>query len=356
MLFRSRRFRVRRGGYAFAVTSVLVLMAAWNTGINLLFFIFGGLVSFLLVSLFASLIALRKIELQREVPYAVHRGAVFSLTISIRSKRKRSPAYSIRVEETSQRDRSIAFITKLAAGESAVVRVKNAIEKRGVHKLSPLEMVCSFPFGLIERRKRIDDGAVVVVYPRISSVRTAALENAPGTGDTPQLARVDGTEYFSMREYAPGDDVRRIAWRASARLDSLIVKDLEQETTKNLTFLLDTREASGVSDFEDRFEDAVELVASLAATMLNRQYSVSIITPTTFLPDGEGKAQLLKVLDILARVQPLPDTATDVFSVANLYDAKRGACLFISANPQIWGRTVAGGMGRVLDPREMLRA
>ncbi len=183
------------------------------------------------------------------------------------------------------------------------------------------------------------------------------VEQAGGVGEMPRVFQGTGDEFFSLREYVPGDDPRQIAWRVSARTQTLLVKELEQQFTRHVVFVLDTRHAPHLENFDDRFEDAIELVASLAVTLLNRQYLVAIVTSTDSLQEGEGKAHHIKVLDFLARVNPasaeLPEPYTRALSLAR---ARHTCFLMISPDPGEWGKTYAGGAGRVLDPREVIHA
>ena len=55
-----------------------------------------------------------------------------------------------------------------------------------------------------------------------------------GGGETPRLARGESDEYFCMRDYFPGDDLRRIAWKTSARLRKLVVREMEPSTSRNV--------------------------------------------------------------------------------------------------------------------------
>ncbi|MBN2308610.1 MAG: DUF58 domain-containing protein [Candidatus Hydrogenedentes bacterium] len=352
---RTRRRRLTRPGQVLLLTAALVLLAAWNTGENLYYLIFAGVASFALASWLLSRWNLGRLRLVRIAPDAVHRRTWFAVSARIENPRRMLPAISVRIESTARPGRSAGYALVIPARKAAHLTMTEWFEKRGVSRLPDLEFVSSFPFGLVEARVRVSDASEVVVYPRVKAARTAIVDRAPGTRDAPRSSQRDGDEYFSLREYEPGDDLRYVAWRASARLGNLMVKEFEQETSRSVLLVLDSRR-DDLEGFEERFEEAIELVASLAVTLLNRHYSVSLLTASGGLNADEGKAQALKVLDFLARLDAAPPTADDPFSRAmGFEEARRVVYLFCSPDPARWGARLAGG-ARILDPREVIHA
>lgn len=348
--------RMRLSGVVFLLTSSLVLLAAWNTGTSLLYLVFGGLASFLILSALSVGWGLRRLHVSREAPEAVHRGQRFGVTVRIENHKRLLPALSLRIERGVNRGQSVGYLTKIPPRRAAVVRMTEVFDQRGVHPLPPIALVSVFPFGLMGKRMRVSDEAEIVVYPRVRSVRAALIEQLPGARAAPRIATGDGDEFFSLREYVRGDDPRRIAWRASARLATLLVKELTQEAPRFVVFVLDTYKPDDAVGFDEHFEEAIELVASLAVTLLNQQYTVALAAPTACLPEGRGKAQVVKVLNLLARLQPTEDPyspSVEAFAMARATEAR---LVFISADPRLWGQRSPFGASQVIDPREVIRA
>lgn len=348
---------MRRSGYTFLIIASLVFLAAINSGSNLLYLVFAGLTSFLLLSVVASWMTLRRIVMTRDVPEAVNRGEPFRVVVRLENRKRLFPVVALRVENASRPGESLGFILKIPGGKAAVLRISDKYDKRGVHVLPPLVLISTFPFGLVESRLEIGDNTQVVVYPRVLAVRMSTLESMPEATRAPLAGRGKGDEFFSLRDYTPGDDVRHIAWRASARMGTWLVKEVQQEASRLVVFLFDTGKRTDLEDFDERFEDAVELVASLAVTLLQRQYRVAIITKTGELPEGEGAAQLLKVLDFLARVMPdqIPAKSWSLQPPA-LAAGRSAAYVSVSADPREWGVRSGPGGRKVLDPRQVIRA
>ena len=344
-------------GWVFVICVNVGLLAAWNTGNNLLYVIVGGLGSFVLMSLVLASWNMRNLTVVRTSPDAVHRGEKFGVTLRIENRKLIMPAVSLRAVSTARPGESAAYIPKVPPRRAALVRATESFDKRGVYPLPPMDVATTFPFGLFTRRKRLRDNIEVVVYPRVMAVRTAVLNKLAGARQVPKFVRGDGSDFFSLRDYIPGDDIRHVSWRASARLGRLLVKELVHETSRSVVFVLDTHWRPDVDHFPERFEEAIELVASLAVTMLNQQYTVAVVTPGRALPPGEGAAYVHKVLDMLARLTPARkshDGGFDWFSDPE--GTGLASHVFVSPNPWEWGSRTAFAGARVLDPKEIIRA
>jgi len=353
---KTTRRRLTRTGQVFVVCAMLALLASWNSGINLYYLIFGAIASFLFFSFFLCKRILSNLEVKREAPQAVNRFEPFGVLVRIRNLRRILPVASIRVENANARGTSTGFVLSIPASRTAQVRAIQQFPRRGVQRLPDIDLVTSFPFGLIEARRTFPVETIVIVYPRVLAARTALIDQLRGAGELPKVAQGSGDEFFSLREYVPGDDLRHISWRASARTGTLLVKELEQQTARFVIIVFDTRFQADVDAFLDRFEESVELIASIATTLLNRQFRVAIVTPTLVLHEGEGASQMLKILELLARIEPAEPEAADPFwRAAQEEDTHRTSILMVSPDPSQWGQRHGGdGFSRVLDPREVI--
>ena len=354
---RKIRRRLTPTGFVFVVCGILSLMASLNSGINLYYLIFAAIASFIFFSFTLTRRALLHLDVAREAPKAVNRNEQFGVFVRITNRRRLLPVAAIRIQRAGAPEKPAAFMLTIPAGRTAQARYTESFARRGVHNLGALELVTSFPFGIVQARREVSVNTEVLVYPRIHAVRTSLLDQLRGIGELPKVAQGHGDEFFSLREYVPGDDVRFISWRASARTGKLYVKELELQTSRFVVIVFDTRFIPDVADYPGRFEEAVELAASIAATLINRQYRVAIVTPTLTLREGEGASQILKMLELLARIGPADAKAPDPFESA-LHDTDSHAVsiLLVSPDPSKWGELTSPGRPRVLDPREVVHA
>jgi uncharacterized protein (DUF58 family) len=153
----------------------------------------------------------------------------------------------------------------------------------------------------------------LLVHPRIEEVSdrplTRQFEDPP---IRPPVSKPfpTGLEFYGMRDYKPGDDLRRIVWRASARMGKLMVREAEQGITDRITIILDTDRGhhSHEGEYSESFETAVSAAASLAVRHLRDGYEIRLeanrgpVTRTV-----RGHTGQLPVLDALSRVEMTRD-------------------------------------------------
>ncbi len=117
-----------------------------------------------------------------------------------------------------------------------------------------------------------------------------------------------GIDFFGCRNYTPGDDVRRINWRAYARTGRLVVNEYEQERIADVNVILDARaRAHHRSSDGDTFEPAVHAAASLAVHFLEQGNRVGLLIYGDVLDwtyPGFGRTQRERILDSLAAARP----------------------------------------------------
>jgi uncharacterized protein (DUF58 family) len=149
------------------------------------------------------------------------------------------------------------------------------------------------------------------VLSRIHSLGLRAQRVVEGTISGLHRSPLHGVsvEFASYREYAPGDDLRRLDWRAYARSNRHFVKQYEEESNLRATILLD---ASASMKYGDRamtkFDYAATVAASLASLCVQQRDAVALAvfdaSERIFLRAAATQAQLAKILDVLERAKP----------------------------------------------------
>ncbi|HZU74553.1 MAG TPA: DUF58 domain-containing protein [Acidimicrobiales bacterium] len=201
-------------------------------------------------------------------------------------------------------------ITQLSPGSEVTHHYGLRCTRRGVYQVGPLVAVAGDPLGMAERETVVAEPFELLVHPRVELVSdrplTRQFEDPP---IRPPVSKPwpSGLEFYGMREYVPGDDLRRIVWRASARVGRVMVREAEQGITDRITLILDTdrthhsRDGQGLSE---SFETGIRAVASLGVRHLREGYEVRTEAnggPLT-RPLRGGTAQL-SLLDALARIE-----------------------------------------------------
>jgi uncharacterized protein (DUF58 family) len=119
-----------------------------------------------------------------------------------------------------------------------------------------------------------------------------------------------GSEFYAIRKYVFGDQFRLIDWKASARLQQLIVREFESERTINIMVLIDSSNsmAGGAID-NTKFEYSIRACMLLTKIALTRRDNVGVYTFSDkknfrFLEPGSGDDYFYRVLDFVAKVKP----------------------------------------------------
>jgi uncharacterized protein (DUF58 family) len=199
-------------------------------------------------------------------------------------------------------------IPRLPRGNAVIHRYSLRCQQRGVYTVGPLVAVTNDPLGLTQRETVLAPEFELLVHPRIEHVAdrplTRRYEDPP---IRPPVSRPwpSGLEFYGMREYRPGDELRRIVWKASAKAGKLMVREAEEGITDAITIILDTDRGSHSwdGDHSESFETAVRAAASLAVMHLRDGYEVKIEANAGSLTRVlRGAGTQLEVLDAFARV------------------------------------------------------
>jgi len=123
-------------------------------------------------------------------------------------------------------------------------------------------------------------------------------------------------EFAEYRDYAPGDDLRRLDWRVFARSDRHYIKQYEEESNVRVTFLVDASASMNYrgSGSLTKFDYGATLAIALAMLLVRQQDPVGLVlfdeAATTVLPPSATQAQILVMSGLLERC--LPTRKTDV--------------------------------------------
>ncbi|MFE0452674.1 DUF58 domain-containing protein [Streptomyces sp. NPDC058914] len=182
-------------------------------------------------------------------------------------------------------------LDRVEAGGRREVSYRVRSDLRGRYPLGPLQLRLNDPFGMCELTRSFSTYDTLTVIPRVEPLPPVRLTGeAKGYGDGRQRSlALAGEDDVIPRGYRYGDDLRRVHWRSTARYGELMVRREEQPQRSRCTVLLDTRglayEGAGP---DSAFEWAVSATASVLVHMLERGFSVRLLTDTGTSVPGEG--------------------------------------------------------------------
>jgi uncharacterized protein (DUF58 family) len=170
--------------------------------------------------------------------------------------------------------------------------------RRGVITVGPVKSVRADPLGLLRREVTWTDEQELFVHPRVknlASSTTGYLRDLEGRA-TRDITDSD-ISFHALREYAPGDDLRHIHWKTTARTGTLMVRQFEETRRSHLAVLLSTRAEDYADD--DEFELAVSVCGSLGLQAIKEDRGVTVLVHSGSLR-GDHHTRLL---DDLSRVE-----------------------------------------------------
>ncbi len=173
----------------------------------------------------------------------------------------------------------------------------------GVYELGRTRVRARDPFRLVTWEAQSDQTRLVKAYPSPITLRRliAPVETQAFAGS--QVARVkgDGVEYADIRDFAPGDRVRAINWRASARRQSLVVNERHPERNADVVLFVDSF-VDVRSGGRSVLEDAVRAAGALATHYLARRDRVGLVGfggVLRWLQPGMGTTQRYRLVETM---------------------------------------------------------
>ena len=180
---------------------------------------------------------------------------------------------------------------------------------RGNYQIGPLILRARDPYGfyMVERKLGPETLSVIPRPERITGAQLRPRHVLAWPGTIPSRSMGIGTEFYSMREYVPGDDPKRINWKASARQNELIVNETEAERITDVMVVLDTDVTIFEEAEDELFERGIRAAASMASLLLRQGNRVGLILQggeRGSLPVGFGKRHERRILYLLAEAKP----------------------------------------------------
>ena len=182
---------------------------------------------------------------RRVLPARVHAGASSRVELSLVNRsRQRSPLLAVRDPFDDGARWARFLVAPLLPGELARAAYRLPTEQRGVFNLGPLAVSLSDPFGLVTATFEAAPLTRLTVYPRIDAISPPPSSHGddPLAGaDHPRALTGGGEDFYALRPYVRGDDLRKVHWASTAKAGELMLRQDEMPWQARSTILLDTR-------------------------------------------------------------------------------------------------------------------
>jgi uncharacterized protein (DUF58 family) len=347
-------YEVTRAGMIYILITVVIGIAAINTGNNLLYVIVSALLAAIIVSGIASAVVLRSLELDVLLPEHVFAARPTMARLLLGNRSSWMPSFSVRVVPAKRkparswrweaytfgwpRDRApekqwfrmpdrrlrrvslqlekpileqSIYFPFLAPGQETRADLELCFPERGRYEEKNFGVATRFPFAFLTKTRRINLARELVVYPVVEPT-DHFLEVLPMvTGEFETFVRGRGYDLYRIREYMPEDSARHVDWKATARTGSLKVREFSREDERRLRIVFDNPAPGVVAPAV--YERIVRLAASLAWHFHHEDMEVSFVAPGL-----EPTADVFDFLHYLALVEPRD--ATPVFGRLRVSD------------------------------------
>ncbi len=340
-------YEVTRAGIIYAIATLLIGIAALNTGNNLLYIVVAAMLAAMLVSGVVSALVLRDLELDIRLPEHVFAGKPVLGRILLHNPRRWLPSFSIQVVPSKKKkavkkwlwepatfgfppkrspeqqwvrlpDRRVrrivndgsrpgifegfAYFPYLAPKAELSADLELRFQRRGRYAEDSFGLATRFPFAFLTKTRRVPLARTVLVYPAVEST-DEFLDILPMiTGEFETFVRGRGYDLYRIREYMPEDSARHVDWKATAKSGSLKVREFSREDERKLRLVFDNPAPDALTP--DAYEKAVALAASLGWHFSNEHAEVS------FVAQGyAGSPDVYQFLAYLALVEAKPEAS-----------------------------------------------
>jgi uncharacterized protein (DUF58 family) len=290
--------RLTKVGTTYIISTVVLAVAAINTGNNAIYIAVALMLGCLLLSGIASKGGLRHLEAEIAGIDEAWAGRPADGTLRIRNDSK---IWNVRdVVLTSDSLAAPVFLPVLPRRSEVTVRASFLFRRRGLAHVNAIDSYTRYPFGFVLKKRRLRLASEVIVYPQILSDDTVREMFRPVYGESTNTTRPgSGVEVHAFREYVRGDSLRQVHWKKSASLGRWIMKQHEADAARSLHVVVDTYRPPGVT--EDEFEAMIAAATTFIYHAVRRGLDVTLSLPrvTVRAPEAQAAAPIFRALSLV---------------------------------------------------------
>src|SRR3954451_14105964 len=289
--------RPRRRAAALILGAVVLFVIGTNAEAGWLFVLAALLLGTVVAGLVVPLLALRGLDVELVAPAETRQGLDTPVQLTI-TNRGHAVRWGI-VAHDRHVGGATTYVGAVRPGERVEVGTVRCAPRRGEARTTWVELRSAAPFGVAERRRHFPADATTLVLPRIVPlgalpfVDLASSREAATDADT---RRGQGQEYLGVREFRPGDTIRQVNWRLTARHGELVVRDLEGHRVPRLAIWIDTHGDA------DALDEACSAAASILGSASTTGVGVRFAAATPTGPSVASRASSLVLHRWLARI------------------------------------------------------
>lgn len=304
--------RITKVGLWFVLLTVVVAVAATNTGNNSLYMVLALMLAALVVSGVTSRHNVRGLGVELREPAEVYARRPFRVPFQVANRGWLLPRWVLLV--TLERHGQPRLVPYLERGGEARGDLELMVTRRGLHRYPHLHVGSLFPFGFFRKGARYRVDLEVLAYPELFDASSRPTEDAGRHGEGESRRSAWGHDLHSLRAFRHGDDPRGIHWKQTARTGELVYMEREAEQGRRLSILFENGVGPLAEDRAERFETLVSEAATAAVEHLAKGFEVELVTRDRRLPFRGGAPQRRTILEALALVEPVAPEASPLLA------------------------------------------
>lgn len=250
----------------------------------------------------------------------VHDGDTTTVTLVIENFGRR-PVRQLIIEDDVNRLGVATFeVAKILKGAISTATYRVTCRPRGVYRVGPTTIRSTDPLGLAEVRSRVGPVDRIVVYPAVEELSGFPIvrgQDPAMQASRPEHSRQGGEDFYTLREYQRGDDLRRVHWPSSAKTDDLMIRQLETPWQARALVMLDVRSSSYGS--QQAFENAVSGAATIVTHLISSGFDADLWAGGVQTMDANRYGAAMEQLALVT-----PDAQIDIEQVASKIRQKGG--------------------------------
>jgi uncharacterized protein (DUF58 family) len=314
-------YKVTREGLAYIAGILVVGGASVNTGNNLMFMVLACLLAGLLISGLLSRVVLGGVDVRLELPEHIFAQRTILAVAELHNEKQMTPSFSVSlVSVDALKDKKNApanpapqildrpvYFPHIPHGQTVRQSIELTFPRRGVYRQDALGLRTKFPFGFLQKTRRVKSSIEAVVYPQIQPTEEFYEVLPLVSGELESYQRGRGNDLYAIRDYQFNDSARHVDWKASARTGALQVKEYAREDERRVMLVFDPYVGPQGTDAKsaEQFERAVTLCAGLAWHFYEINSVIEFRSAGFATPRMSASEIIYDILRYLASVTPL---------------------------------------------------
>ncbi len=304
------RLRLTMAGWIFLGATAMVAATAVNSGLALLFVMFGCMLGALYVSAALSRRMIAAVGARRDLPARCRQSQRVRVGYLLRPARRGGACLALRVAELGARGLKLpaAWCGHLASDGEHLSRTETIPSRRGRVRLGAFRVSTTFPFGLVAASRDFRQEDSLLVWPARGSLIGSLLHKgeAETASPAPSVRAGGQDEFYGLREYRLGDNARWIHWRRSAGRTEPVIREMSRPRPRTLWVVIDAQLPDRSVAAVRRRERAIRFAGTLIEDTLAAGYRVGAALaygerPVVLAP-ADRRAQRQRLLDALADI------------------------------------------------------